>query len=151
MNPIFRDGRRPPEQTPSALIPSAARDLLLAFAAAAVLAACFLISPALAQKKPPPPNPLDLNSATQKQLEELPGVGPVTAKAIVDFRQKGGPFRRVDDLLVVRGISEARLNRIRPYVFVKPPDKPTAKPAAKPPVKPAQPRQPAQPSQPAKP
>ena len=143
MSPVLR------EQTPSVVIPSAARDLLLAFTATAILAACFLISPALAQKKPPPPNPLDLNSATQKELEELPGIGPVTAKAIVDFRQKGGPFRRVDDLLVVRGISETRLKRIRPYVFVKPPDKPPAKPAAKPPVKPAQ--QQAQPSPPAKP
>src|ERR1700722_9549809 len=103
MSPVLR------EQKPSVVIPSAARDLLLAFAA--ILAACFLIDPALAQKKPPPPNPLDLNSATQKELQELPGIGPVTAKAIVDFRQKGGPFRRVDDLLVVRGISEARLKR----------------------------------------
>jgi competence ComEA-like helix-hairpin-helix protein len=128
---------------PLNVIPSAARDLLLALTVATLLAACFLVGPAQAQKKPPPPNPLDLNTATQKQLEELPGVGPVTAKAIVDFRQKGGPFRRVDDLLVVRGISEGRLKRIRPYVFVKPPDKPPSKPVAKPAVKPAQLGQPA--------
>jgi competence ComEA-like helix-hairpin-helix protein len=117
----------------------------LAFAAAAIMAACLLAGPAPAQKKPPP-EPMDLNSATLKQLEELPGIGPVTAKAIVDFRQKGGPFRRVEDLLVVRGISEGRLKRIRPYIFVKPPNKL----AVKPPVKPAQPAQPV-PTQPAKP
>jgi competence ComEA-like helix-hairpin-helix protein len=106
------------------------RLLLLLFAAA--LMGCFLTAgvfavPALAQKKPPPAT-LDLNSATAKQLEELPGVGPVTAKAIVDFRQKAGPFKRVEDLLVIRGISERKLKEIRPYITIKPPGKP-AKPA----------------------
>ena len=103
----------------------------------AMLAVCLLAGSALAQKQPPKA-PLDLNSATEKQLAQLPGVGPVTATAIVQFRQKGGPFRRVEDLLVVRGISANKLKEIRPYVFVKPatPAKP-AKPA--PPAKPTKP------------
>jgi competence protein ComEA len=69
-------------------------------------------------KKHPPAEPIDLNTATLSQLEELPGVGPVTAKAILDFRAKSGPFRRVEDLLSVHRISEKRLAKLRPYVTV---------------------------------
>jgi competence ComEA-like helix-hairpin-helix protein len=71
-------------------------------------------------KKHLPAKPIDLNTATLSQLEELPGVGPVTAKAILDFRAKSGPFRRVDDLLSVHRISEKRLAKMRPYVTVGP-------------------------------
>jgi competence ComEA-like helix-hairpin-helix protein len=74
---------------------------------------------AFAQKQPPA-KPLDLNTATVEQLTQLPGVGPVTAKAIVDFRTKSGPFRRVEDLLAIRGITERRLKELRPYITVLP-------------------------------
>lgn len=70
-------------------------------------------------KKEPPAEPLDLNAATVEQLQKLPGVGPTTAKAIVRFREKSGPFRRVEDLLAIRGITKARLANLRPYVMVK--------------------------------
>lgn len=69
-------------------------------------------------KKHPPAKPLDLNSATAAQLEQLPGVGPATAKAIVQFREKSGPFRRVEDLLAVPRITKKRLEKLRPYVTV---------------------------------
>ena len=69
-------------------------------------------------KKKPPSTPLDLNSATPEQLEQLPGIGPAAAQAIVNFRTKSGPFRRVDDLLAIRGISQRKLDQIRPYVMV---------------------------------
>jgi competence ComEA-like helix-hairpin-helix protein len=75
---------------------------------------------ALAQKKPPA-TPIDLNTATITQLEKLPGVGPTTAKAIIDFRSRSGPFQRVEDLLAIRGISKGRLEKLRPYVTVNPP------------------------------
>lgn len=75
---------------------------------------------ALGAKKKPPANPIDLNAATLEQLEQLPGIGPVTAKAIVRFREKSGPFERVEDLLAIRGISEGKLKRLRPYVAVNP-------------------------------
>lgn len=71
-------------------------------------------------KKHPPAKPINLNTATLSQLEELPGVGPVTAKAILDFRAKSGPFRRVDDLLAVHRISEKRLAKMRPSVTIGP-------------------------------
>jgi competence protein ComEA len=85
---------------------------------------------ALAQgKKTPPAKPIDLNAATIKELEELPGVGPVTAQRIIDARQKSGRFRRVEDLLAIRGISTKRLEALRPYVTVSlPPTSPPKKP-----------------------
>jgi competence protein ComEA len=72
-------------------------------------------------QKTTPATPLDLNSATISQLEKLPGVGQTTAKAIIDFRTRSGPFQRVEDLLAIRGISKGRLEKLRPYVTVNPP------------------------------
>jgi competence ComEA-like helix-hairpin-helix protein len=73
-----------------------------------------------AKKLPPPAKPFDLNTATYDQFHSLPGVGPVTAQRILDYRKKSGPFLRVEDLLAVRGISAGRLEKIRQYVMVKP-------------------------------
>ena len=85
-------------------------------AAAFVLAA---ITSCFAAPKRPPGKPLDLNAATAAQLQQLPGVGPSTAQEIVSFREKSGPFRRVEDLLAIHGISKVKLEKLRPYVFVK--------------------------------
>ena len=74
----------------------------------------------LEAQKRPPAKPIDLNAATIKELEELPGVGPVTAQRILDARQKSGRFRRIEDLLAIRGISTKRLEALRPYVTVSP-------------------------------
>ena len=73
------------------------------------------------KKKQPPAKPLDLNTATIEQLQQLPGIGPTTASAIVRFREKSGPFRRVEDLLAIRGITKRKLEKLRPYVAVAPP------------------------------
>ncbi|HXF68434.1 MAG TPA: ComEA family DNA-binding protein [Thermoflexus sp.] len=62
---------------------------------------------------------LDLNTASVEELERLPGIGPRTAQAIVDYRLKRGPFRRLEDLLAVPGIGPATLERIRPLVTVR--------------------------------
>jgi competence protein ComEA len=56
---------------------------------------------------------INVNTASASELEELPGVGPTTAQAIVDHRERNGPFASVDDLLDVRGIGEAKLAEIR--------------------------------------
>lgn len=85
--------------------------------------------PAMA-KKTPPAHPIDINTATVKELEQLPGVGLTTAKAIVEFRTRVGRFQRVTDLLVIRGISESKLKKMRPYITVSSPPK---KPAPVPP------------------
>ncbi len=56
---------------------------------------------------------IDLNRSTAAELEELPGVGPVLAARIVDFRDSNGPFSEVEDLLDVGGIGEAKLAAMR--------------------------------------
>jgi competence protein ComEA len=80
-------------------------------------------------KNEPPEKPLDLNTATVEELVMLPDIGPATAKAIVRFREKSGPFRRVEDLLAVRGITKRRLEKLRPLItVVEPPAKAGSKP-----------------------
>ncbi len=60
--------------------------------------------------------PISLASATLEQLDTLPGIGPVTAQAIIDHRTEHGPFASVDDLLDVKGIGAATLADIRDRV-----------------------------------
>src|SRR5579872_6738970 len=80
--------------------------------------ALLLLCPVLQAQKQPPAKPIDLNTANIKELEELPGIGPVTAQRILDTRQKIGRFHRVEDLLAIRGISQKKLDALRPYVQV---------------------------------
>ncbi|MEG1874520.1 MAG: helix-hairpin-helix domain-containing protein [Angelakisella sp.] len=55
---------------------------------------------------------VELNSATQEQLEELPGVGKVLAKRILEYRQQNGPFTSVEQLLSIKGIGVVKLEQI---------------------------------------
>jgi len=64
--------------------------------------------------------PLDLNVANAVELESLPGIGPVLARRIVEYRQRRGPFKTVDDLLQVRGIGARSLAKLRQQVVVLP-------------------------------
>ncbi|MEX0675028.1 MAG: helix-hairpin-helix domain-containing protein [Gaiellaceae bacterium] len=63
-----------------------------------------------------PAGPIRLNSATVEELQEIPGVGPVTAQQIVAFREQNGPFRSVDELDAVPGIGPKRLEQMRELV-----------------------------------
>jgi competence ComEA-like helix-hairpin-helix protein len=94
------------------------RTLVLLFLLALFL---FAHSSAAQSKKPLPQKPLDLNTATVEELQTLPTVGPAAAKAIVRFREKSGPFRKIEDLLAVRGFTQKRLKTLRPYITVTPP------------------------------
>jgi competence protein ComEA len=80
--------------------------------------ALLLLSADLCAQKHPPAKPIDLNVANVKELQQLPGVGAVTAQRIIDMRQKSGRFHRVEDLLAIRGISQKKLDALRPYVTV---------------------------------
>jgi len=60
--------------------------------------------------------PVSLSSATAEQLDTLPGVGPVTAQKIVEYRREHGPFTSVDGLDAIPGIGPARLADLRPLV-----------------------------------
>jgi competence protein ComEA len=62
---------------------------------------------------------LNLNTATPQQLEALPGIGPVLAKRIVEFREKKGGYKRLEELLAVPGISEKRWRVLRAYLTVQ--------------------------------
>lgn len=59
---------------------------------------------------------IPLNQATQTELEKIPGIGPVTARAIIDYRSRAGGFRSLQELQQVKGIGPKKLEQIRPYV-----------------------------------
>lgn len=61
---------------------------------------------------------INVNTAGETELETLPGVGPVTAAAIIDYRTQNGPFATVDDLIDVSGIGPSTLEQIRPFATV---------------------------------
>ena len=63
-----------------------------------------------------PTGPVHLNSATLEQLDALPGVGPVTAQKILDYRQQHGAFSSVDELDAIPGIGPKRLDQLRDLV-----------------------------------
>jgi competence protein ComEA len=63
-----------------------------------------------------PAGPVHLNTATLEQLDALPGVGPVTAQKILDYRQEHGAFASVDELDAIPGIGPARLEQLRDLV-----------------------------------
>ncbi len=62
--------------------------------------------------------PVNLNTATQAELETLPGIGPVTAQSILAWRADNGAFTAVEELLEVSGIGDATLADMAPYVYV---------------------------------
>ncbi len=61
---------------------------------------------------------VDVNSATLAELDQLPGIGPATAKAIIDFRTRNGPFKSPEDLMQVSGIKQSRLDAIRDLIRI---------------------------------
>lgn len=62
---------------------------------------------------------ININHATAEELEQLPGIGPVLAKRIVDYRNKHGTFKNIFDLKNVPGISEEIYNGLKSYITVR--------------------------------
>jgi competence ComEA-like helix-hairpin-helix protein len=62
---------------------------------------------------PSSPTAVNINTATATELERLPYIGRTTAESIVEFRQEHGPFRRPEQLMLIRGVSETRFAEIR--------------------------------------
>jgi len=67
---------------------------------------------------------LDLNRATATDFESLPGIGPVLAKRIVEYRTANGSFRTVDDLKRVKGIGAKKFAKVRPLLNITPTTEP---------------------------
>jgi comEA protein len=87
-----------------------------------VLAFCSL--PAVVAKKKPPAHPININTASATELQQVPGVGPSTAQKILDTRKSYGTFKSVDDLLAIKGIGPNKPEKMRKYLTVgKPPSK----------------------------
>ena len=66
------------------------------------------------------PAPLNLNAATEAQLEALPGIGPSTATRIVEYRKKNGAFKKVEELMNVKGIGEKSFLKLKALITVGP-------------------------------
>ena len=82
------------------------------------------------QREPQPVTPeppkapalVDINAATLDELQTLTGIGPVLAQRIIDYRTENGAFTSIEDLLNVKGIGEATLNKFRDRVTISPPE-----------------------------
>lgn len=74
---------------------------------------------ALAQKSGPASNEkIDLNSATAKQLQSLPGIGPTTANRIIEHRTKVGKFDRIEEIINIKGMGEKKFQKIKDRLVV---------------------------------
>ena len=110
------------------------RNVLLILSFVAALSSA--VTPVLGQEMPPPkqkptpqapaptPTPaaalINLNTATKADFEKLPGIGPSMAQRILDYREKNGNFKKVEDLMNVQGIGEKAFLKLRPLVTIAP-------------------------------
>ena len=70
------------------------------------------------ESTPDPVRPLNINIATQSELESLPGIGPVFALRIIEHRLEFGPFEKIEEIKAVDGIGEKIFDRIKDYITV---------------------------------
>src|SRR6185295_6567711 len=100
---------------------------MLRFCFAALALSALLTSAPLAQSATAPKEKMaapaaivNLNTATAAELEVLPGIGPKVAARIVEYRQKKGPFKKIEELMNVQGIGEKSFLKLRAQLTVAP-------------------------------
>jgi competence protein ComEA len=102
------------------------------FAAVVVIASAMAMSPITSyaqgaarqsskKAQAAPAAPVNLNSATTTELQTLPGVGPALASRIIEYRQKNGGFKKIEDVMNVKGIGEKAFLKLKPLLTVTPP------------------------------
>ena len=91
---------------------------VILFAATALLVGCGKPEPAI-QLSQPLPHAVNINTASPEELQKIPHIGESLARKIVEHREANGPFRRVEHLMLVSGISDKRFRKIRPLVRVE--------------------------------
>jgi comEA protein len=91
-----------------------------------------------ANKKKPPVKPVNINTATSEELQQVPGIGPATAQKILQMRKSYGPFKSIDDLLAIRGLGQKRFDKMRKYLTVGKPAAPKSSPPESSPISPPQ-------------
>jgi comEA protein len=72
-------------------------------------------------KEKPAPAIVNINTATTAELQTLPGIGAATATRILEYRQKNGGFKKVEDLMNIRGIGEKSFLKLKPLITITPP------------------------------
>jgi competence protein ComEA len=65
-----------------------------------------------------PAEKVNLNSASAEQLQSLPGIGPATAKSILEYRTKVGKFNRIEEIIKVKGIGEKKFQKIKDRLVI---------------------------------
>ena len=72
----------------------------------------------ISAEEPSMPGPLNLNTATEKELDTLPGIGEALARRIVEYREEHGGFRAVEELMEISGIGDATFSELRDKVTI---------------------------------
>jgi len=72
-------------------------------------------------KEKPPVAVVNINTASSTELQTLPGVGPATATRILEYRQKNGGFKKIEDIMNVKGIGEKTFLKLKPLITITPP------------------------------
>ena len=73
------------------------------------------------ETKAPAQSLVNLNTATQAELESLPGIGARTAERILEYRKQSGGFKKIEELMIVKGIGEKAFLKLKPRIVVTPP------------------------------